>query len=152
MWFAMTTGGVSTTERALSVIVAAGLAVDAFVHFHLASDFAQVKTSTLSQADLFRVDAVLAIIAAVLVLVRPRRSTVLFAFLVAAAGTVAVVLYRYVDVGAIGPIPNMYDPYWAPAEKAISAVAEAVAAIAAAAMHLRLSTTHRLSTAASARL
>jgi hypothetical protein len=147
----VTTGGVSATERALTVIVAAGLAVDVYVHFHLASDFAQVKTSTLSQADIFRVDSVVAIIAAVLVLALPRRSTVLFAFLVAAAGIVAVVLYRYVDVGTIGPIPNMYDPYWEPAEKAISAIAELIAALAAAALYVRLSTTQRLSTAASAR-
>jgi hypothetical protein len=44
------------------------------------------------------------------------------------------VLYRYVDVGAFGPVPNMYDPFWAPAEKTLSAVAEAVAALAALAL------------------
>jgi hypothetical protein len=114
------------------VIVVAGLAVDAYVHFNLASAFAQVKTSTLSQADLFRADATVALIAAVALLVRPRRYTAAFAFLVAAGGTVAVVLYRYVDVGSIGPIPNMYDPYWAPAKKTISAFAEGAAALAAA--------------------
>ena len=32
----------------------------------------------------------------------------------------------------------MYDPYWAPAEKALSAVAEAVAAVAALLLYLRL--------------
>jgi hypothetical protein len=114
------------------VIVVAGLAVDAYVHFNLASAFAQVKTSTLSQADLFRADATVALIAAVALLVRPRRYTAAFAFLVAAGGTVAVVLYRYVDIGSIGPIPNMYDPYWAPAKKTISAFAEGAAALAAA--------------------
>jgi hypothetical protein len=112
--------------------VVAGLAVDAYVHFNLASAFAQVKTSTLSQADLFRADATVALIAAVALLVRPRRYTAAFAFLVAAGGTVAVVLYRYVDIGSIGPIPNMYDPYWAPAKKTISAFAEGAAALAAA--------------------
>jgi len=106
--------------------------VDAYVHFNLASAFAQVKTSTLSQADLFRADATVALIAAVALLVRPRRYTAAFAFLVAAGGTVAVVLYRYVDIGSIGPIPNMYDPYWAPAKKTISAFAEGAAALAAA--------------------
>ena len=70
-------------------------------------------------------------IAAVALLVRPRRYTAAFAFLVAASGTVAVVLYRYVDVGAIGPIPNMYDPFWAPARKTLSVYAEALAALAA---------------------
>ena len=118
-------------QWALTVIVVAGLAVDAFVHFDLASAFKNVKSSTLSQADLFRAEATAAVVAAVALLVRPRRYTAAFAFLVAAAGTVAVVLYRYVDVGAFGPVPDMYDPFWAPAEKTLSAIAEAAAAIAA---------------------
>jgi hypothetical protein len=115
----------------LTAIVVIGLAVDAYVHFHLASAFKYNKTSTLSETDLFRLEATAAVIAAVALLVRPRRYTAAFAFLVAAAGTIAVVVYRYVDVGAIGPIPNMYDPYWAPAEKTLSVVAEALAALAA---------------------
>lgn len=120
----------------LTVVVVAGLAVDAFVHFDLASAFEHVKSSVLSQADLFRVEAAVAVIAAVAVLVRPGRYTAAFAFLVAAAGTVAVLLYRYVDVGGFGPVPNMYDPFWAPAEKTLSAVAEAAAALAALALFL----------------
>ena len=73
-------------------------------------------------------------IAAVALLVRPRRYTAAFAFLVAAAGTAAVVVYRYVDVAAIGSIPNLYDPYWAPPEKTLSALAEGLAALAALAL------------------
>src|SRR3954447_14195824 len=91
----------SATRVTLVVVAVVGLAVDAYVHLNLASAFAHVKTSTLSQADLFRVDAVAAIVAAVALAVRPRRYTAAFACLVAAAGFVAVVLYRYVDVGAI---------------------------------------------------
>ena len=135
-------------QRGLSIVVAVGLVVDAYVHLHLAHDFAHVKTSTLSQADLFRVEAVVAIIAAIAVLVRPRRSTVGFAFLVALAGFVAVVVYRYVNVGAFGPVPNMYDPYWAPAEKTISAIAEVVAAVAALWLFLRLQAGTRSTTGA----
>jgi hypothetical protein len=41
-----------------------------------------------------------------------------------------VLLYRYVDVPALGPIPSMYEPLWFP-EKTLSAVAEAVATLAA---------------------
>jgi hypothetical protein len=134
---------VAATDRsairwALTGIVVAGLAVDAYVHLHLASAFSQVRTSTLSQADLFRVEATAAIVAGVALLVRPRRYTAAFAFLLAAAGLAAVVLYRYVNVGAIGPIPNMYDPYWAPAEKTLSAIAEAAAALSAAALFVIL--------------
>jgi hypothetical protein len=131
--------GVSVSDRVLTVVVAAGLAIDAFVHFDLASAFAKVKTSTMSQADLFRVDAVAAIIVGLALLVLPRALTAGLAFLVAAGGTVAVVLYRYVDVGTIGPIPNMYDPYWQPIGKALSAVGEAVAAVVALYLFLRWS-------------
>jgi hypothetical protein len=119
-------------------VVAVCLAIDAWVHLDLASAFENVKTSTLSQADLFRAEAVVAILAALGLLIRPRRYTAAFAFLVAASGTVAVVLYRYVDVGAIGPIPNMYDPYWLPTGKWVSAIAEAVAAVGSAALFVML--------------
>ena len=121
-------------QVALTAIVVTGLAVDAFVHFHLASAFPHNKTSTLSEADLFHLEAIAAVIAGAVLLVRPRRYSAAFAFLVAAAGTAAVVVYRYVDVGAFGPIPNMYDPYWAPPEKTLSAVAEGLAALAALAL------------------
>jgi hypothetical protein len=125
-------------RTALIVIVVVCLAVDAFVHFDLASAFKNVKTSTLSQADLFYVEAILAIVAGVALLVRPRRYTAGFAFLVAAGGFVAVVLYRYVDVGSFGPIPDMYDPFWGPTGKWLSAVAEAVAAVAALAVFVMI--------------
>jgi hypothetical protein len=127
----------------LTIIAAAGLGVDSYVHFHLASAFAHVKTSTLTEADLFRTEAVAALIAAVLLLVRPHRYTAAFAFLVAASGVVAVVLYRYVDVGGFGPIPNMYDPFWAPTEKPLSAFAEGIAALAALSLFVRLHTRTR---------
>jgi len=42
----------------------------------------------------------------------------------------AVVLYRYVELPALGPLPAMYEPVWF-AKKSLSAVAEAVAAVAA---------------------
>ena len=124
----------STTEIALIAVVVVGLAIDAFVHFDLAGAFAGNKTSTLSEADIFRADATVALIAAVALLVRPRRYTAAFAFLVAAAGTAAVTVFRYVNVGKIGPIPNMYDPYWAPFEKSLSVIGEAAATLAALAL------------------
>jgi hypothetical protein len=135
---------------ALIAIVVVGLAIDAYVHFHLASAFKNNKTSLLSETDLFRAEATVAIIAAVALLVRPHRFTAAFAFLVAAAGTVAVVVYRYVDIAAIGPIPRMYDPYWAPAEKTLSVVAEAAAALAALAL-VRMFSTRTSSVAAPSR-
>jgi glucan phosphoethanolaminetransferase (alkaline phosphatase superfamily) len=118
----------------LILLAVVGLVVDAIVHFDLASAFADVKTSTVSQADLFRIEAVVALVVAAALLVFPRRSTALAVFVVAASAAVAVVVYRYVDVGKIGPIPNMYDPYWQPVGKWLSAVAEIVAAVASAAL------------------
>ena len=123
--------GVQIALIAISVV---GLAIQAFVHFHLAGSFPRNKTSTLSEEDLFNAEAAAAVLAAVALIVRPRRYTAGFAFLVAAAGTAAVIVYRYVNVGKIGPIPNMYDPYWAPFEKNLSVIAEAIAALAALAL------------------
>ncbi len=57
---------------ALIVVVVAGLAIDAYVHFDLASNYRLIKTSTLSQADLFRAEGAVAIIAALLLLVSRR--------------------------------------------------------------------------------
>lgn len=130
----MSTRGRLVVRWALTVVVVVGLAIDAFVHLNLASDFAEHRTSVLSETTLFRAEAVVAIVAAVALLVRPGRFTAAFAFVVAAAGTVAVVVYRYVNIGAFGPIPGMYDPFWAPTSKTVSAVAEAVASLAALAL------------------
>ena len=127
----MTDRGWMAVRTVLTVIVAAGLAIDAYVHLDLASTYDVVKTSTLSQGDLFRVEAALAIVAGVALLVRPRRYTAWFAFLVSAGGVAAVLVYRWVDVGKLGPLPNMYEPYWY-GEKTLSLVAEAIAAVAAA--------------------
>lgn len=117
----------------LRLVTAAGLAVDAYVHWNLAAQFDPVVGSgsvQVSQGQLFRVEALLALAAAVLVLLVRRRWAVLVAFVVALAGVVAVLLYRYVDVGALGPLPDMFDPTWYP-EKTLSLVAEAIAAAAA---------------------
>ncbi len=114
----------------LTALVVAGLAVDAYVHLDLAGQYEPIATSTLSQADLFRAEAVVAILAAAALIVRPRRYTAAFAAAVAGSGLFALLLYRYVDVGQIGPIPAMYEPVWF-TEKAIAAIAEAIAFLAA---------------------
>ena len=118
-------------QTVLMIIVVVGLAIDAYVHYHLASAFRHNKTSVLSETELFRAEATVAVIAGLALLLRPNRYTAGFAFLVAAAGTAAVLVYRYVNIKAFGPIPAMYDPFWAPAEKNLSAIAEAVAMVAA---------------------
>jgi hypothetical protein len=113
----------SATSLLLALLAAAGLAYDAYVHLHLASAYDH-NGSTITQGALFRVEAGLAILAAVVVLLSDSRLAWALAGVVGIGGVAAVVLYRYVDVGSIGPIPNMYEPIWY-GEKTRSAVAEA---------------------------
>lgn len=121
----------------LTLIAAAGLAIDAYVHFHVASTYSVVRSSVLSEADLFRAEATVAALAAAALLIRPRRYTAAIAFVVAAAGTAAVLVYTNVDIGAVGPFPDMYEPFWYP-EKTLSAWAEGIAALAALALFVVL--------------
>ncbi len=93
-------------------------------------------------SPLFRVEAAAAVAAALLVLVARGWPGLLVAFLVAAGGVGAVLLYQYVDVGALGPFPDMYEPVTY-AEKTLSLVAEAVAALAALALLLTDLRRHR---------
>ena len=114
----------------LAAVAILGLAYDAFVHLHLAGRSDAVG-ETLTPGALVRVEAAAALLAAVLLLVSRSRKAWLFAGAVGLSGVVAVVLYRYVDVPALGPIPQMYEPAWY-AEKTWSAVAEGLVAVAAA--------------------
>jgi hypothetical protein len=105
-----TGGGWRLFRGLLRVAAAAGLAVDAYVHAHLAGGYDAVTTATVSQGTLFRVEAGLAALAALLVLVVHRTLTDLYAWLVAAGGLALLLIYRYVDVGRLGPVPDMYEP------------------------------------------
>ena len=116
--------------RGIGLVVAVGLIVDAVVHFRLAPDYQLAAPGGIGQGNLFRIAAVAAVLTALWVLIRPSQLSFAAAFLVAASALAAVLLYRYVDVPALGPIPSMYEPLWFP-EKAASAVAEGVAAVAA---------------------
>ncbi|HVV77370.1 MAG TPA: hypothetical protein VHC43_15175 [Mycobacteriales bacterium] len=114
----------------LAVLAAAGLVIDAIVHLRLAGRYDPIG-GTISQGDLFRVQGALALLLAAGVLAAPWRRTLYAAtFVVAASAFGAVMLYRYVDVGALGPLPNMYEPVWF-GQKTLSAYAEAAAAAAA---------------------
>lgn len=116
----------------LRLFTAACLAVDAYVHADLAPTYDSV-TRTISQGDLFRIEAAAAALAALLLVLLGTRPLVWgYALLVAAAGAAAVLLYRYVDVGALGPLPNMYEPVWYP-KKTASAIAELAATLTAVA-------------------
>lgn len=112
---------------AIAVLTAIALGYDAYVHLHLAPLYDAVG-GTITQGALFRVEAAMAIAAALLVLVSDSRLAWVVAGLTGLGGVAAVVLYRYVDVGTIGPIPNMYEPAWY-ADKTWSAVGEGAATL-----------------------
>jgi hypothetical protein len=109
------------------VVAAACLGYSAWVHVDLHTNYSAVKTSTLSQGDLFLIQGVAASVAAVLVLFVGRLPGWTIAFLVSAASLAAILIYRYVDVGRLGPLPNMYEPAWF-TEKTRSAIADGIAA------------------------
>lgn len=113
----------------LRLAVFVGLGVDAYVHIHLAGDTG--KSGTISESTLFWIQGIVAAVVAILVLVRPTRVPYAIAFLVAGSALAAVLVYRYVDIGAIGPFGDMYEPVWY-TEKVVTTVAEAVATLAAA--------------------
>lgn len=117
-----------TASRTIGFAVAACLAIDAYVHLRDAADYEAVRSSVLSQATLFRVQADLAAALALTVLVRPRRWTWALAAALLASAFAAVVLYTYVDPGQLGPVPDMYEPTWALPGKLASAWAEGIGA------------------------
>ena len=131
-------GADRTAAWVLRIAVAACLVIDAVVHLRLASSYGQATTpGHLSEGLLFQVEAVAALVVALLVLLRGSRLAFAAAFLVTASAFIAVVLFTYVNVPALGPIPSMYEPIWS-TEKAISAVAEGLGAALAAFGFIRL--------------
>ena len=122
---------VSVTELVLRVLAVAGLAISAYVHLHLAHLYTTLG-DTITQGDLFRVQGVIAAAVAVWLLVTGSRWAWWTAGVVSAVSFAAVMIYRYENVGAIGPFPNMHDASWQPSpDKMLSAVAEAAVVVLA---------------------
>jgi hypothetical protein len=124
--------GTSALRLGVRLLTAAGLVVDAVVHLQLASGYQQAAPGGIGEGTLFRIEAAVAVVVALAVLIRPGRAVYGAAFVVAASALGAVLLYRYVDVPALGPIPSMYEPGWF-AKKTATAAAEATAVLGAAA-------------------
>jgi hypothetical protein len=123
----------SLVNRVLGVATAAVLGVDVYVHAHDASFYDAVRTSVISEGTVFRLEAAVAALLAVALLIRPSRLLWAAALIVTASAFGAVVLYQYVNVGTLGPLPNMYEPTWALPGKAASAWAEGAGIFLAAA-------------------
>ncbi|MDX6325977.1 MAG: hypothetical protein QOK15_2331 [Nocardioidaceae bacterium] len=121
----------SVAAVALRVLVAAALAVDAVVHLRLAADYQLAAPGGIGQGNLFRIEAAVAVAVGLYVLLTGSRTAYTAAFLVTASALTAVLVYRYIDVPSIGPIPSMYEPLWF-FQKSLSAVAEGAGALLAA--------------------
>ena len=116
----------------LAAATAAALAIDAVVHLQDAYFYDANTGALLSQGQLFRIQAVVAIVAALAVLAWPKRwQPWLFAALVAGSAAVAVVAYTYIDIGPLAGLPSMYEPSWGPPGKLVSAIAEGAGALLA---------------------
>lgn len=114
---------------AVRILIAAGLATDAWIHFDLARHY-DVVAAQISEGTLFRLESLASALTALLVVAFYRRITLALAFLVAASAIAAMLLSTYTDPGQIGPFPDMYEPTWFP-EKTLALAAESVAAAAA---------------------
>ena len=119
-------------SRVLAVGVAVALAVDAYVHATSSGFYDPARGGLITEGNLFRAEALASGALAVLLVLRPSRWTLAAALLVAASALAAVVVYRYIDVGAIGPIPNLYEPTWQVPGKLPSAYAEGLAVLLSA--------------------
>lgn len=117
-------------ERAVRGLVVLALLVDAVVHLRLAPQMQLAAPGGIGGGWLFRIQAGVALVAAVYLLWRPGPRSYLVAGLAALSAFVPVLLYTYVNVPALGPIPSMYDPFWG-TEKLLSAVAEGAGVVLA---------------------
>jgi predicted acyltransferase len=115
--------------RTARVATAAGLAIDAYVHFDLATTYAE-SGGAINEGVLFRAEAVVAVLAAVAVIVSGRLTALLAGLVVAGSALTVMLVSRYVYIGPIGPFPSLYDPVWYP-EKLLAAFAEGAATAAA---------------------
>lgn len=119
--------GSKLTDITLRVVTAAALIVEAVIHLQLAANYQLAAPAGMGQGNLFRIEAAVAMLVALWVVVSGSWKAYAAALLVAAGGLGAVLLYRYYQVPAFGPIPSMYEPLWY-FKKNVTAVAEAIAA------------------------
>lgn len=123
--------------RIITVTIAAvGLVVNAVIHVALAGPYDAITGTLIGQGDLFRIQAVVNIAVAALLLVslRVRRLAVIAAVaavVVAAGGLALVVITTLVplDLTAVG-LPYLFEPIWF-ADKIVSALAQGISLVAA---------------------
>ncbi|MBH0023501.1 hypothetical protein [Salinibacterium sp. SWN248] len=121
---------------AARIWIALALLVNAYVHFILATPFDAIVGSLVSQGALFRIQGVMNILAAVLVLAVYRWWTGLVVAVIAAGGLALLVASVYVplDLSAIG-LPVIYEPVWY-SDKVMAVIAQGFALIGGVAVAL----------------
>lgn len=120
----------TVTRWGLILVALIGLGIDAYTHLDLAKLYSHNTTGTVNEGVLFQVEAGLAIAAGLWLLVRFGVLSVIATLLITGGGALALVVYRYNNVGKIGPIPNMYEPIWT-TKKQGSLAGELIAFVAA---------------------
>lgn len=114
------------------------LAISAYTHAHLASQYDVGPAITLGQ--LFIAQAIVTSVVAVWMLLRDSSLAWVMATVIMAASAAAVLLSVVTKLPAVGPFPSIYEPVWF-TEKIISAASEVafvVLALGRAALVLRL--------------
>lgn len=96
----------------LILVALVGLGIDAYTHLDLAHLYTGNTTGTVNEGVLFQIEAGLAIAIGLWLLVRPGVLSIIATLLITGGGAAALVVYRYYDIGKIGPIPNMHEPIW----------------------------------------
>lgn len=124
--------GLTVAGFALRVLTAAALGVDAVVHARLAPGYQSAAPDGIGEGNLFLAEAAAATVAGLYVLIRGSRPAWVLALLTAGGGLAVLLLYRYVDVPALGPFPAMYEPVWF-FDKTLTALAQGAAVVLAAA-------------------
>lgn len=122
------------TRWILSGLLAAALLVNAVIHIRLAAPFDALTGTVVSQGDLFRLQAVVNLVAIGLVLAARRRWADALALVIAAGGAALIIVTVLVplDLTALG-LPLLFEPAWYQ-DKVTALVAQLLAALAAAAL------------------
>lgn len=114
----------------LILVALVGLGIDAYTHLDLAHLYTGNTTGTVNEGVLFQIEAGLAIAIGLWLLIRPGILSIVATLLITGGGATALIVYRYYNIGKIGPIPPMHEPIWF-AEKEWSLFGELIAFAAA---------------------
>jgi hypothetical protein len=128
---------ISPALGALAALSAVALVASAYLHMHLAANYApNAVPGGITEADMFHIQALVSVAAAAALMLavmadhRWLGPALLAAAALLAGSLTAVVAYRYYDLGKILNLPDMYEPAWF-RDKTLSALIEAAGTLTA---------------------